>query len=183
MTFAFTGSGASPYSLVFPGSSALTGRQPGQTTGGATGFFGIDRQGAAVGSSVTLRITFSCLVRNLSFTILDIDGSTAGANNYRDQVTVAAFNNGSPVVGVYSPLAALPAIPTFTPILPVIATSATFTALTNVVAAPASTQGNLGVFVGGLVDRFDLTYTAAQAAGSGAGSLQEVAIGDMTWSC
>ena len=177
VTFELTGSGTSPYSLVFPGGSDLTGRQPTTQNGGITGIYGLDRQGAQPGTTVTLSIRFSCNVRNLRFTIVDIDRAITGGNNYVDQVVVRPSLNGVGVSGTYTPA---DTSPSFTPTT---ASSGTVssTYVGNATTAGNDNAGNLNVVVSGSVDRVDIVYTAAQAAG--AGTLQEVALGNLLWDC
>jgi len=172
VTFAYSGTTGT---LVFPGTSptCLTGRQSACTNGNKLGFYGIDKQNTAVGETLVLSIVFSCSVHNLAFTVLDIDQT---ANNFVDKVTLAAFNNGTPVSGTYTPVNATPS---FTPTLPITGTSATFTG--NAGAGGATTNGNVAVSVPGPVNRFDLTYQSAHAAG--VGTLQEVGIGNIAWTC
>lgn len=163
-------------SLVFPGSNNLTGRQPNTQNGGVTGIYGLDKDNAAVGSSVTLRMTFGCNVRNLTFRILDIDLALTGGNNYIDRVTVAPFLNNVATNGTYTPQSGTPS---FTPTTATAGTTATYTGTST--TAGNQNNGNLTVLVPGPVDRVDLTYISAHTAGQG--SLQEVALNNLAWTC
>lgn len=167
---------ASPYRLVFGGSADLTGRQPTTTNGNVTGIYGMDKQNAAVGDSVTLTITFGCNVRNLAFTLLDIDQANTGGNNYVDKITVRPFLGATPVSGTFTPVSATP---TFTPTTATTGTSATYTG--NATATGTSTAGNLRVAVPGPVDKITVEYISAHP--SGTGTLQEVAFSNITWTC
>ena len=184
MRFTFSGNTASPYFLTFCNSpscsNCLTGWQQTCQNGSVTGIFGIDKTGASVGASVTLDIDFSCDVRNLAFTILDIDSATSGGNNYRDEVAVQAFRGATPISGTYTPING--ASSTFLPNTAQTGTGPfTFTAVSGSTTGENTTLGNLGVSVPGPVSRFRMSYNSVHA--SGASTLQEVALGNLTWTC
>lgn len=173
---------ASPYFLTFCNTgcaNCLTGWQQSCTNGSVSGIFGVDKTGYPVGADVTLDIDFSCDVRNLGFTILDIDSQQDADANYRDEVVVGAFRGATAIAGTYTPVSGTPSFS------PTTAQSGvgpfTFTADVNNPRNSGSQRGNLTVSVPGPVSRFRMTYNSRQT--SGTGSLQEVALSDLTWTC
>ena len=134
---------------------------------------------------VTLRIDFSCDIKNLDVTILDIDSASAATvpattARYRDEVTVAAMRGASAVPGTYTPLSGVGA--TF---LPNTVQSGngpfTFTAIDGSVSAGNATTGNLRVQVVGPLSHILLTYRSVQTTNPG--TLQEVALANLAWTC
>lgn len=141
------------------------------TFGGTTSQFELDKNGAASGESLILRITFNRSIKNLSLTILDVDA----AATYIDRVIVAAFLDGAAVNGTYTPV--LPTQMTPSTASTNVAT-ATYTGVSTV--APGSTQGNLTVSIPGPLDRIDIDYRNVLASTAGR---QAIGISNMSWTC
>lgn len=107
-------------------------------------------------NQVTNRITFSHTngVRNVSFTIFDIDRGSTGGSNYQDQVTVTAWRSGSVLSSS---------------LVTITAHGASNTAVGNVATGTASvadtgTGSGLGnatfqVSAFTIIDRIDIVYT------------------------
>lgn len=159
-----------------------TGARPTQQTGNTTGIFTILKNGAPYQDLTTLRMAFSHNVRNLAFTILDIDYSNT--TPFIDQVQLRAFLNGSAVLATYTPSGGTGAFGCIGATLLNPSGSTTSSALTTYTGtAPVGntcTRGNLAVSVAGPVDRFDLGYLSNW---NGTAGTQQISLSNITWRC
>lgn len=178
----FSWSGTTTH-LIFSGAAAPdvnTGVQPTYQTGRQTGVFNIFRNGAAQGENTTLTLEFTKKVRNLSFSLLDIDD----ASNFIDVVTVSAFNGGVATSGVYTPTGGGTGCggnttPSMTPAAAQTGTGPfTFTGTNG--SADNCARGNLSVSVAGPVDQFVLVYGNNLSPNA---TTQHISISNIQFSC
>ncbi|MCC5950559.1 MAG: hypothetical protein JJU45_00535 [Acidimicrobiia bacterium] len=163
------------------------GAAPGATTGGQLGYFRFTRRqdpsgtpNVPAGTEAVLRISFSNLVENLTFSLLDVDNATSGGN-FEDIVEVTAFDTVNGLGPLTYAWAAPGASPSFTPNAGGNGNGSTSTGQIftgNGDAPDTSNNGNIDYTVAGPVNEINIRYEAGVDARG-----QHIGVSDLAWTC